>query len=305
MSEQRNSGLHGKHCNHWIVVEARYCDKPSTVCQGRKYRCDEHDPYALITSPAVVQPKSPELKKEQSLWDRINQVAESARNIPDWKRGSALNERVVEHPELPAMDYSMSAHEQCDERERQLLGVKAELLSAKSRIRELEHERDQRNRLMHGKVRFVPSAEDPKKCVCLYCVQNFEALADHAAEMEMELYLPGGWIDRAEKAEAERDALQELLGMDERGIAAIKNILAERDRLKSELETALQQRDAAMTGQTERQSQFEKMGDLADEAVEQRNTAEAKLSRILTITETPEWFDSPCARAAREVLEGK
>jgi hypothetical protein len=28
-------------------------------------------------------------------------------------------------------------------------------------------------------------------------------------------------------------------------------------------------------------------------------------ARILTITETPEWFDSPCARAVREVLEGK
>jgi Tfp pilus assembly pilus retraction ATPase PilT len=32
---------------------------------------------------------------------------------------------------------------------------------------------------------------------------------------------------------------------------------------------------------------------------------EAKLAQILAITNTPEWFDSPCARAVREVVGEK
>ena len=32
--------------------------------------------------------------QEQTLWERISQVAESMRDIPDWKRGSSSNERT-------------------------------------------------------------------------------------------------------------------------------------------------------------------------------------------------------------------
>jgi hypothetical protein len=42
-------GLHGKHCDKWVVKEHRYCDKPATVCQGGRYLCDEHDPYGFQT----------------------------------------------------------------------------------------------------------------------------------------------------------------------------------------------------------------------------------------------------------------
>jgi len=42
-----DAGLHGKHCDRYVVALGRICDRPATVCQGGKYRCDEHDPYAL------------------------------------------------------------------------------------------------------------------------------------------------------------------------------------------------------------------------------------------------------------------
>ena len=45
VAESEPKGLHGKHCDAYMVQEGRICDKPATVCQGRKYRCDEHDPY--------------------------------------------------------------------------------------------------------------------------------------------------------------------------------------------------------------------------------------------------------------------
>jgi hypothetical protein len=31
--------------------------------------------------------------QEQTLWDRISQVADYTRELPDWKKGSSLNER--------------------------------------------------------------------------------------------------------------------------------------------------------------------------------------------------------------------
>jgi hypothetical protein len=31
--------------------------------------------------------------QEQTLWERISQVAEDMRDIPEWKRGSSSNER--------------------------------------------------------------------------------------------------------------------------------------------------------------------------------------------------------------------
>jgi hypothetical protein len=31
--------------------------------------------------------------QEQTLWDRIIQVADNMRDLPDWKRGSSSNER--------------------------------------------------------------------------------------------------------------------------------------------------------------------------------------------------------------------
>lgn len=41
-------GLHGKHCDVYVVEEGRYCDLPATVCQDGRYRCDTHDPYRLF-----------------------------------------------------------------------------------------------------------------------------------------------------------------------------------------------------------------------------------------------------------------
>jgi hypothetical protein len=32
-------------------------------------------------------------RQEQTLWDRISQVADNMRDIPEWKRGSSMNER--------------------------------------------------------------------------------------------------------------------------------------------------------------------------------------------------------------------
>lgn len=87
-------------------------------------------------------------------------------------------------------------------RERQLKEALAEVERLKERL-------NSRDRLMHGKFGFVPSPDNPKKCGCAYCTQDYEALADHAAEMEMLLYLPRGWKDRAEKAEAELNQLKQ------------------------------------------------------------------------------------------------
>lgn len=42
--------------------------------------------------------------QEQTLWDRISQVADSMRDLPEWKRGSSLNERL---------DNSSSEQQQC------------------------------------------------------------------------------------------------------------------------------------------------------------------------------------------------
>lgn len=56
-------------------------------------------------------------------------------------------------------------------------------------------------------------------------------------------------------------------------MCAAKSLEAERDALKARVEELAAQRDAAMIGQTERQRQFEEMGDLADEAVAQRDSA--------------------------------
>jgi hypothetical protein len=32
--------------------------------------------------------------QEQTLWDRISQVADNMRDLPDWKKGSSINERL-------------------------------------------------------------------------------------------------------------------------------------------------------------------------------------------------------------------
>lgn len=37
-------GLHGKHCDVYVKDLGRICDRPATVCNGGRYRCDEHDP---------------------------------------------------------------------------------------------------------------------------------------------------------------------------------------------------------------------------------------------------------------------
>jgi len=35
--------------------------------------------------------------QEQTLWERISQVAEDMRDTPEWKRGSSSNERFDSH----------------------------------------------------------------------------------------------------------------------------------------------------------------------------------------------------------------
>jgi hypothetical protein len=45
---------------------------------------------------------------EQTLWERISQVAESMRDTPDWKRGSSTNERND--------SISSERERQCDDR---------------------------------------------------------------------------------------------------------------------------------------------------------------------------------------------
>lgn len=37
------------HCDKYDVELGRICDNPATVCQGRRYRCDKHDPYRIHT----------------------------------------------------------------------------------------------------------------------------------------------------------------------------------------------------------------------------------------------------------------
>jgi hypothetical protein len=39
--------------------------------------------------------------------------------------------------------------------------------------------------LLHRKFGFVPHPDDPKRCACAYCSRDVEAIADHAAELEM------------------------------------------------------------------------------------------------------------------------
>lgn len=57
--------------------------------------------------------------KRESLWDRISQVAEQTRNIPDWKRGSALNQRTsgtFQHPSETRSDrFQLSSIPQRDD----------------------------------------------------------------------------------------------------------------------------------------------------------------------------------------------
>ena len=98
--------------------------------------------------------------------------------------------------------YKLRTEKNC--RERQLLEVHTTLA--------------QRDKFLHGKFGFVqdPNTEE-RKCACAYCTGDVEALADHSAEMECQLYLPDGWKDRALKAE------QRLLEM---GLAAQQDTLA-------------------------------------------------------------------------------
>lgn len=43
----RMEGLHGKHCDKYVVVEGKICDRPATVCNLGRYRCNEHDPLRI------------------------------------------------------------------------------------------------------------------------------------------------------------------------------------------------------------------------------------------------------------------
>lgn len=72
------------------------------------------------------------------------------------------------------------------ELERELNEAKAELEKRHNAFKNFSRERD-----VGG------------KCQCAYCRRDFEAIAEHAAIMEMDCFLPGGWKDRAEKSEAQ------------------------------------------------------------------------------------------------------
>lgn len=58
-----------------------------------------------------------------------------------------------------------------------------------------------RDALIHKKFYFQPHPDDATKCNCAYCARDFEAIADHAAFMEMELF-------SLHEAKSERDTLK-------------------------------------------------------------------------------------------------
>ena len=84
-----------------------------------------------------------------------------------------------------------------------------DLSTRNSQLEQLQAEIAERNKLLHGKFGFVPSKENPGKCGCAYCTRDVDALADHAAEMEMQLPY---WKDqRAILAEAKLEQIGEML----------------------------------------------------------------------------------------------
>lgn len=88
-----------------------------------------------------------------------------------------------------------------------------EFVELRTTVQSLKDSLATRDKWMHSRFGFVPKEGEPTKCACAYCTGDVEALADHAADMEMQLFLPGGFKDRAEKAEAELAAASEELVM--------------------------------------------------------------------------------------------
>lgn len=95
----------------------------------------------------------------------------------------------VQHLEL-VNELNLKAHD----------GWKDRAESAEARVGQLEEAEENRIVTLHKKFGFVPSKDGSKKCACAYCVRDFEAVADHAADLEMSDFSKGERIAVLESA---------------------------------------------------------------------------------------------------------
>lgn len=80
--------------------------------------------------------------------------------------------------------------------------MEQELAVCQKKFSEIKRGRE----LMHKKFGFVPHPDDPKKCNCAYCARDFEAVAEHAAEMEMELFSTTNQLKESEQLRLQLEA---------------------------------------------------------------------------------------------------
>ena len=96
-------------------------------------------------------------------------------------------------------------------------GFASEISKLKSEVEQFRQARE----VLHKKFGFVPHPDDPKKCHCAYCARDFEAVADHAAEMEMICH----------SKDNERDELSQKLAEVERDNALIRQANSDANKL--------------------------------------------------------------------------
>lgn len=66
--------------------------------------------------------------------------------------------------------------------------------------------------LMHKKFFFQPHPDDPKKCNCAYCARDFEAVAEHAAYLEMDVHSLEQQRDQLSARVMELEGVIQLVG---------------------------------------------------------------------------------------------
>jgi hypothetical protein len=191
-------------------------------------------------------------------------------------------------------------------REAQLLEARSELLAAQSRISQLEKEKSEGMEILFssGPIRCCNGISHMYEKDCLYCVaEKAEAERD---QLKSERDEAVEQIRISQDAIAGCTALREwgrctinyfgsqIIGICNQlvgGINTINAVDADRNRLQRRLDAVLRAH-----GQ---------LSDSYSALLLNRGGLQAKLDAALAITNTPEWFDTPCARAVREVVGEK